>query len=389
MLTQKNEYLPFGRPSFTEQEYEAVVRILKSGWIGQGVETEQFELELAEAIGAPHAILLNSCTSALFLSLRVLGIGPGDEVLCPSLTWCSTANVALYLGADIAFCDVDEATMCVTPETVSACVTPRTKAVIAVHYGGWAVDIEGLRAALPPNIAIVEDAAHALGARYASGAPVGSSENLTCFSFYANKNISTGEGGLIATRSDVFAERLRSLRQSGLPANAWKRFTHPLSTIVTEPSELGYKMNYTDIQASIGRIQLRRFPEMRRVRSEIAQKYIHELPEERWGLLFQDNLLSDEHAKHLIVCKLPLRRLNCTRDNFIHALRARGIGATLHYFPLHLMSFYMRTARPTPLPVTTRLGEFILTLPISASMSLDDAARVVKNVRELLDEHKR
>ena len=212
MLRPRSTYLPFGRPNFTEKEIEAVVRVIRSGWIGMGPETIAFEDELARAVGASQVVTVNSCTSAIFLSLLSHKIGSGDEVICPSLTWCSTANAALYLGARPVFCDVDPATYCITPETVRAVLSPRTKAVIVVHFGRRAAEVAPLRAVLPPDVAIIEDAAHAFGATFANRQPVGSSGNLTCFSFYANKNLATGEGGAIALNDATIAGRLRSLR---------------------------------------------------------------------------------------------------------------------------------------------------------------------------------
>jgi dTDP-4-amino-4,6-dideoxygalactose transaminase len=212
-----------------------------------GSETIAFERELSDFLGAPHVVTVNSCTSALFLSLLAFGVGPGDEVICPSLTWCSTANAALYLGATPIFCDVDPESLCLSSETVLKKITEKTKAVVAVHFGGLAVDIETFRSALPEPIHIIEDAAHALGSCYKNGKPVGSSGNLTCFSFYANKNLSTGEGGAIALFDSPTAERLQSLRQHALPIDAWKRFTHPKSILLSNPlTELDYKISYTD-----------------------------------------------------------------------------------------------------------------------------------------------
>ena len=217
-------YLPFGKPNFSDEEIAAVTRVLRSGWIGMGPETLAFEEELAEYLGAPYVVTVNSCTAASFLALLVLGVGPGDEVICPSLTWCSTANVALYLGAVPVFCDVDPHTLCISPDAIQEKLTARTKAVIVVHYGGLATEVKELQQVIPSSVVLVEDAAHALGARFSDGRPVGSSGNLTCFSFYANKNLSTAEGGAIALFDEAMVERLRSLRQHGMPADAWARF---------------------------------------------------------------------------------------------------------------------------------------------------------------------
>ncbi|MFM9912014.1 MAG: DegT/DnrJ/EryC1/StrS family aminotransferase, partial [Methylophilaceae bacterium] len=225
MTDTRTDYLPFGKPNFSQVEIDAVTKVVRSGWIGMGPETIAFEKELEAFVEAPYVVTVNSCTSALFLSLLVSGVGPDDEVICPSLTWCSTANVALYLGARIVFCDVDIDTLCVTVDSILEKITPRTKAVMVVHMGGLAVDVAALRKKIPAHIEIIEDAAHAIGAKYPNGKPVGSSGNLTCFSFYANKNLSTGEGGAVALHDEGKAERLRSLRQHGLSSDAWKRFS--------------------------------------------------------------------------------------------------------------------------------------------------------------------
>jgi dTDP-4-amino-4,6-dideoxygalactose transaminase len=184
------DYLAFGRPDFGEEEIAAVTRVLRSGWVGMGPEVIAFEQELSSFVDAPHVVTVNSCTSALHLALLVNGVGPGDEVIVPSLTWCSTANAALYLGARPIFCDIDQATLCSTTELILAQLGPRTKAVVVVHFGGIAVDVQELRRGLPAHVSIIEDAAHALGACYQNGRRVGSSGNLVCFSFYANKNLS-------------------------------------------------------------------------------------------------------------------------------------------------------------------------------------------------------
>src|SRR5688572_1920456 len=323
MNTMRPDFLAFGRPQFGDDEIAAVTRVMRSGWVGMGEETIAFEHELAGFIGAPHVVTVNSCTSALFLSLLALGIRPGDEVICPSLTWCSTANAALYLGATPVFCDVDEQTLGITSSSVLRAVTPRTRAVIAVHMGGLAVDVAALRASLPSHIAIVEDAAHALGASYPDGTPVGSSGNLTCFSFYANKNLSTGEGGAIALFDGEAAAHVRSLRQHGLSNDAWKRFTHPQAALVPRIEELGYKMNYTDLQAAIGRVQLQRQPELAARRLAVVERYRDRLSPLKTSLHFQRDVLHPRHARHLLVATIAVATLGLSRNDVLLALRRR------------------------------------------------------------------
>lgn len=386
-MNKFEKYIPFGRPDFSSEEISAVTRVMQSGWVGMGPETIEFEQELADYLSAAHVITVNSCTSALTLSLLVLGVESGDEVICPSLTWCSTANAALYLGAKPIFCDVDPYTLCATEKSVIEKITDRTKAVVVVHFGGIAVDVQKLRAIIPPNIAIVEDAAHALGCRYPNGTPVGSSGNLTCFSFYANKNLSTGEGGAISLADGQTADRLRSLRQNGLVADAWKRFTHAKSILAGDLMELGYKMNYNDLQACIGRVQLRRQSEFHDKRLSIAKIYCEELDGQEVGLEFQSNILSDFHVRHLFVVKLPINRLCIDRDGFVLALRKRNIGATIHYAPLHQMKFYRDMCDQPPLENTERIFERVFTLPISASMNTEQASYIATQFNVLLQEN--
>jgi len=341
-MSSRSDYLPFGRPDFTEEEIEAVARVMRSGWVGMGPETQAFERELEEAVGAPHVVTVNSCTSALFLSLMALGIGAGDEVICPSLTWCSTANAVLYAGAAPVFCDVDPNTFSLSLDSVCAALTPRTKAVIVVHFGGAAVDTRTLRSALPAWVTIVEDAAHALGARFGDGTPVGSSGFATCFSFYANKNLSTGEGGAVAVFDRAVADRIRSLRQHALPVDAWKRFTHANTLMLTQQlTELGYKANYTDLQAAIGRVQLRRQPGMAAKRRTLADAYIRNLAFPGGPLVPQKAADSTCHALHLFAVRVTARS-RMPRDELVLELRRRNIGATIHYTPLHSMPLYCK-----------------------------------------------
>ncbi len=372
-MERRPEHLPFGRPNFSDEEVAAVTRVLRSGWVGMGAEVQAFEKELAEYVHAPCVVSVNSCTAALHLTLAALGVGPGDEVVCPSLTWCSSANAALYLGANVVFCDVDPGTLCVTPETVAAKLSARTKAVIVVHFGGLAGDLKALRESLPDPIHIIEDAAHALGARYPDESPVGSSGRPTCFSFYANKNLSTADGGAIALADSELAGSLKRLRQHGQSADAWRRYTDCQTLLITPVTELGFKANYTDLQASIGRVQLRRFPELQKRRREVAACYAARLKAMELPLGWQHNAFDESHALHLVVVLLPIERLKASRDEIVLQLRQRNIGATIHYTPLHLMPFYERRLGRHPLPNTEDIGQRIMTLPISASMTRQDA----------------
>ena len=369
------DFIAFGRPAIGVEEIAAVERVLRSGWIGMGPETVAFERELAAFVGVGDVVTVASCTNALFLSLKLSGIGPGDEVVVPSLTWCSTANAALYLGARAVFADIDPDTLSVTADSVLAKISPRTKAVIVVHYGGLAIDVADLRRRLPPHVAIVEDAAHALGARYPDGRMVGSLGTLTCFSFYANKNLSTGEGGAIACADPAIAERIRSLRLHALPTDAWQRFTNPsVATTGLGLSELGYKMNYTDLQAAIGRVQLRRQDEFAQTRRAVSDFYCAELAARMPDVAVQADVTAPRHARHLFPILLPRGVTEERRNRLVATLRQQGVGASVHYAPLHQMPLY---APQETLPVTEDIAARIMTLPISASLSPDDARTVI------------
>lgn len=382
-MNVRSEYLPFGKPNFSDEEIDAVTRVLRSGWVGMGPETIAFEKELAEFVGAEHVIAVNSCTSALFLSLRALGVGPGDEVIVPSLTWCSTANAVLYLGATSVFCDVELDTLSASPATIVAALTDKTKAVVHVHYGGLASDMSALRAALPQRVAIVEDAAHALGAVYPDGSPVGSSGNLTCFSFYANKNLSTGDGGAVAVHDPGLAEKVRLASHQGLQSDAWKRFTHPMAALVPGITELGYKMNFTDLQACIGRVQLKRQPEFRERRLSIAKRYVELLSTATSTIRFQEGLASHGHARHLFVLRVPVTEMDIGRNELLLELRARNVGASIHYAPLHTLPLYQQYVRGS-LPNVDQLMNDIMTLPIGPSVSDEDAAYVADQMIETI-----
>lgn len=358
---------------------------MRSGWVGMGPEVIAFEKELSEFCGAPHVVAVNSCTSALHLTLLIGGIGAGDEVIVPSLTWCSTANAALYVGAKPVFCDVDRNTLCLTPELVCAKITPRTKAVAVVHFGGLAVDVQALRRILPRRIQIIEDAAHALGARYPNGDTVGSSGNPVCFSFYANKNLSTAEGGAIAISDPILADRLRSLRQHALPLDAWKRFSYPKAILISNQlTELGYKMNFTDLQAAIGRVQLRRQKQFALRRKKISAIYARRLKRLPFPVVLQADCTAAHHAKHLFTVQLPWEKLPLSREQFILAMRARNFGVTIHYAPLHTMTLYAGKRKTASLATAEKISRETITLPIGPRITPAEAEAVISTLADLL-----
>ena len=388
MIKIRDSFLPFGVPSFGLDETEAVLRVMQTGWVGMGPETIAFEMELANYIKSQQVVSVNSCTSALFLALLIQGIKGGDEVIVPSLTWCATANAALYLHAKPVFCDIDPLSMVATCESILCKVTHKTKAVIVVHYGGFAVDVKQLRKALPPKIAIIEDAAHAIGASFPDGSKVGSSGNLTCFSFYANKNLSTADGGAIALNDLEVAEKLSGLRMSGYASHAWSRYIKSTNMKLDDLTHLGYKMNYTDLQAAIGRVQLSRLDEMAMHRQKLALHYQARILASGLDIPVQSGVYSANHAKHLFVGQFESSRLGITRDKMLSKLRERNIGASIHYRPLHKMPLYMEDGVCEQLEATENLANSILTLPIGSNMKIEDVDYVMDHIEDIVKNKK-
>ncbi len=370
-----------------------MLQVLRSGWLSTGAKCREFERAFARAVRARYAVALSSCTAALHLALEALGVGPGDVVLVPTMTFASTAAVPQHLGARVAFVDVNPHTLCVEPATVEEALVRlrqqglRAKALVPVHFAGLACPMEALQElARAWGLYIVEDAAHAFGTTY-GGRPVGSIGDITCFSFYATKNITTGEGGMATTEEPRWAERIRLMSLHGLSANAWQRYSMQGSWHyhVLAP---GYKYNLSDVAAALGLAQLRRAEAMRRRRQEIARLYQQAFSHVQGLRTPPEAPPGDVHSWHLYVLKLRLRALRLNRDEFAHALQKRGIGVSVHFRPLHMQPYYQRAygLRPQELPRAYWAFERIISLPIYSRMSHEDAHRVVEAVLEVLKE---
>jgi len=393
----RDTFLPFSLPTIGEEEIAEVVDSLRSGWITTGPKTKQFEEEFREYIGARHAIAVNSCTAGLHIALAALGIGPGDEVIVPTLTFCSTANVVVHLGARPVLVDVGE-DFNITPEAIERAITSRTRAIIPVHYGGQPCDLDAIYSlAARYNLAIVEDAAHAVGAAY-RGHKIGSDSLrlaasdlrvVTCFSFYATKNMTTGEGGMITTADDELAERMRLLSLHGMSRDAWKRYTSTGSWYY-EVLLPGYKYNMTDIQAALGIHQLRKLDDFIAIRRRYARMYdegFADMPEVERPIIHSDRT----HTYHLYVIRLNLERLTIDRAQFIEELKALNIGTSVHFIPVHLHPYYRNTFgyRPGDCPVAERLYERIISLPLFPRMTEDDVRDVIQAVKDVISRHRR
>lgn len=384
---QREKMLPFGAPFFGQEEYDEVLDTLKSGWISTGPKTKKFEQEFAEYVGANYAVGLNSCTAGLHLSLVVLGIGPGDEVIVPTLTFGATANVVEHVGARPVLTDVDAQTLTIDPAAVERAVTPRTKAIVPVHYAGMPCDMDALNAiAAPRGIAIIEDAAHAIGAKY-KGRMVGSLSPLTNFSFYANKNLSTAEGGMVTTDDAALEEKLRVYHLHGLSRDAWKRY-HTKAFSMSEVVMPGFKYNMTDLQASLGIHQLRKQEAFIARREEIAAFYdeaFSELGDLVWTPPRPHDGLN-RHVLHLYPILADTTRLTADRNTVLSALLAENIGVSMHFNPLHMMPYYRDKYgyQPSDFPNAQRVGECEISLPVQPQISDRDAQDVADAVKKVL-----
>src|SRR5581483_8141769 len=333
--------LPFNAPNVGDDEIAEVVDTLQSGWLTTGPKTKQFEREFADYVGARYAVALNSCTAGLHLSCVVHGIGAGDEVIVPALTFGATANIVEHVGARPIFVDIDPVTLNMDVAAAERAITPRTRAIIPVHYAGLPCNLDALRAIVEnKNIALIEDAAHAIGARY-RGQMIGNVSELTNFSFYANKNLSTAEGGMVTTNDAALEDRLRVYHLHGLSRDAWQRY-HVPTYATPEIIFPGFKYNMTDLQASLGLHQLRKqelFLAHREATAAFYDQCFAELddimttqPRPRAGLT--------RHALHFYPLLLDMRRFRIGRNEILNALLAENIGASMHFQPLPQMPYY-------------------------------------------------
>lgn len=385
----KQHNIPFFLPVIGEEEIQAVVETLRSGWLTTGPRTKQFEQQFAERIGVRHALAVNSATSALHLALEAVGVGPGDEVIVPTLTFASTAEVVVHLGARPVLADCLPDTLNIDPEKIEEKITSRTKAVVPVHYGGQPCEMDRiLEIANERKLRVIEDAAHALPARY-HGRAIGTIGDVTCFSFYANKTITTGEGGMIATDNDDLADRMRIMSLHGISRDAWKRFSAEGSWYY-EVLAPGYKFNMTDIAASLGVHQLARCDQFWDLRRERVEWYMTGLADVLEVAL--PSVIPDvEHAWHLFVIQLATERLRIDRNEFIKRLNAAGIGTSVHYTPLHMHPYYRDKwgYQPGDLPVAQSVYNRIISLPLHPRLSRADTDFVIDTVRQIVTENRR
>ena len=377
------EFLPFALPQLGDAEKRAVVEVLDSGWITTGPRVGRFEEALGRSVGASHVVCVNSCTAALHLALAALEVGAGDEVITSPLTFCSTVNVVVHCGARPVLADVEPDTLNLDPAQVQARIGPRTRAIVPVHFAGHPCEMDELREIADRHgVPLICDAAHAIGARYREQ-PIASLGDVTCFSFYATKNLTTGEGGALVTEDGALAERARLLSQHGLARDAWKR--HGASGAWHYDVVLpGFKYNMTDLQAALGLQQLERLADFNARRRELTARYdaafsaceALECPAWRPEV---------DHAHHLYPLRLRLERLRIDRARFVEELRLENIGTTVNFIPIHHHSFYREHLglEPGALPVAEAAYERLLSLPLYPAMSDADATDVIRAVEKV------
>jgi dTDP-4-amino-4,6-dideoxygalactose transaminase len=381
----RKSFLPFTRPSITEAEILEVSEALRSGWITSGPRVVAFEKEFSAYVGAPFGISVTSATAGFHILLHALGIGPGDDVITPSLTWPSPINMVVNVGARPVFVDIDPRTFQLDPACIEKVITPQTKAIIPVHFAGQPCDLDALRALCKKHgLILIEDAAHATGTEY-RGERIGSGRNPAVFSFHAIKNLTTGEGGLITVSDEKLRDHLISLRFHGVDQDAWKRYARE-ATRNYDLFEPGWKYNLTDLQAAVGLAQLKRLEEMNARRARLAGLYdqlLDSIPE-----IIRPSRVPypSRHAWHLYTILIGPEKTGFTRDEFREEMRKRNIGTGLHFLAAHELSFYRERYRSVSglLKNSEYVAARIVSLPLFPDMQEEDVVKVVEEVRDAL-----
>jgi dTDP-4-amino-4,6-dideoxygalactose transaminase len=385
-----SDYLPFARPDIGEQEIAEVCDSLRSGWLTTGPKTKRFEVDFASFVSAKHALAVNSGTSGLHLALEAIGIGPGNKVLTTVNTFTASAEAIRYLGADPVFVDIDAQTMNMDIDQVSAALSanPDVAAIMPVHMAGQACDMDGLsELAKEHNLRVVEDAAHALPTTY-KGKIIGSISDVTVFSFYVTKTITTGEGGMVVTDDDAIASRIRTMRLHGISRDVFERSRSDEPSWHYEVVAPGFKYNMPELAASIGIHQLRKVRDMKNRRQYIADRYLSafcDLP----IILPTLAISSDEHSWHLFVIQLNLEDLHVSRNRFIELMSEERIGTSVHFIPLHLHPYWRNkyALKSEEFPVASAVFDRVVSLPIYSKMADSDIERVIHAVRKIVQNH--
>ena len=374
-----NKFIPLARPDISDEEINLVVETLKSGWLTTGPKVTEFETALSKYLiddEQVYSIGLNSCTSALFLALIALGIKEGDEVIVPTWTFAATSQVVDWIGAKVILCDIEEDSLNIDVNEAEKLITKKTKAIIPVHIAGYPCDMESLsELAIKYDLKIIEDAAHAIGTKY-KDTKIGNFADITCFSFYATKNLAMGEGGAAVSKDESLIEKIRKLSYFGINKEAFKRYEKS-GRWFYDIEELGYKSNLDSLHAALGIIQLKKLDKMNKRRREIAQYYRDNLSKK---VKFNKDSNEHYHTYHLFPIRLPE---NINRDDFIEELKDNNIGASVHFIPLHLHTFYKNRSN-NDFKVANKVFKNILSIPMCSAMDDDEVKYVVETVNKIL-----
>ena len=370
--------IPFHKPHITKKEVDSVIETMQSGWLTMGPKTIHFENKFKENIGSQYAISVNSATSALHLALNAVDVGIGDEVIIPTNTFIATAEAVTYLGAMPVLCDIEKTYHNIDVNLIEKLITPKTKAIIPVHFGGNPCEMDKIiRIASQRNLKVIEDAAHALPSFY-KNKKIGSFSDVVCFSFYATKTLSTGEGGMVTTNNNKIAEKVNLQRLHGINGDAWKRYEQD-NDWYYEVIDLGYKYNTTDIQSAIGLVQLEKLEWMRDERKMIAEKYKNAFAG-KLNFINEDN--NNESSWHLFVIKIG------NRDELHQKLKEKGISTSVHFIPIHKHPYYKIrfNYENKDYPVANNVFEQSLSLPIYPGLDESDVEYIIKYVLEYAED---
>lgn len=382
---KREQFLPYCLPDITDEEINEVVETLKSGWLAKGPRTIEFEKQFANYVGAKYAIGMNSATAALHIALLAAGVGPGDEVITTSMTFAASANTIIHTGATPIFADIDPATGCIDPDEIRKKISAKTKAIVPVHYAGQACDLDEInKIAEEHNLFVSEDAAHAIYTRYKGNLIGHKPKGAVSYSFYATKNLATGEGGMLVTDNEDIANRARMLVTHGMSRNAWNRYAKGGSWMY-DIEEPGYKYNMFDLQAALGLVQLRRIEEMQVKREEIAKVFTTAFSKIKGIEIPKIKEFTTTHSWHLYLLKIDSEILGINRNEFITALTERNIGTSVHFIPVHLMTAYKNKYEfnKEDLSNTEQWFDQIVSLPLYPTMSEDDVNSVVAAVSDI------
>jgi len=384
MFKKRKKYLIFGSPLIEEPEIQEVVDTLRSGWLGTGPKVAKFEDIFKEYTGAKYAMALNSCTAGLHLSMIVSGIRSGDEVITTPLTFCSTANAIIHTGATPVFVDVEQETMNINPRKIEEAITPRTRAIIPVHFAGRPCNMDAIMAiAHNHDLIVIEDAAHCIEGWY-KGKKIGNIGDMTCFSFYVTKNIVTGEGGMVTTNKEVWADKIKMYGLHGLSKDAWRRYSDE-GFIRYQVIFPGFKYNMMDIQASMGIHQMKKIDKYLKRREEIWERYnsvFSSLP----AFCPVEPEKNTVHARHLYTLLIDIDKIKKTRDDVQQELHELNIGTGIHFISLHLHDYYRKTYgfKPDDFPNAKFISDRTISLPLSAKLTDGDVEDVIEAAREII-----